>query len=167
MEKVAKITKLYGSNGEAVLSLLSTFPEHISLDAPIFIKVDSLVVPLYFEKFERRGRTGAIVKFADIDTERRILEFVGSDLLLAEVDEEVGDEFFMEDLIGFRVEVLSCDEPIRGVLSDYIHSDANPLFELMIVEREVLVPAVEDFIHSIDFDNQIIRFSLPEGLLEL
>ncbi len=166
MEKVAKITKLYGSDGEAVLSLLSTFPEQISLDSPIFVKVDALHVPLYFEKFERRGRTGAIVKFADIDTERRALEFVGSDLLLAEVDEEPDDEFFMEDLIGFRVEIIA-QEPQRGVLSDYIHSEANPLFELLINEREVLVPAVEDFIHSIDFDNQIIRFALPEGLLEL
>ncbi len=167
MEKVAKISKLYGSEGEAVLNLLSTFPESISLDEPIFIKVNSLNVPLYFEKFERRGRTGAIVKFADIDTERRITEFVGSDLLLAQENEDVSDEFFMEDLIGFRVEIITDKEPLRALLSDYIDNDINPLFEIQINEREALIPAVEEFIHSIDFDNQIIRFSLPEGLLEL
>ncbi|MFR9524479.1 MAG: ribosome maturation factor RimM [Rikenellaceae bacterium] len=167
MEKVAKISKLYGSDGQAVISLFSTFPDDFSLDDPIFIKVDSLSVPLYFEKFERRGRTGAIVKFADIDSERRIMEFVGADLLLTEsADQEVDDEFFMEDLVGFSVEVAG-EEPLKGVLSDYIHSEANPLFEIVVEGREVLVPAVEEFIHSIDFDGQIIRFVLPEGLLTL
>ena len=167
MEKVAKISKLYGSEGEAVLNLLSTFPESIALDEPIFIKVNSLNVPLYFEKFERRGRTGAIVKFADIDTERRITEFVGADLLLAQEDEDVSDEFFMEDLIGFQVEIITDNEPLRALMLDYIDNDINPLFEIQIDEREVLIPAVEEFIHSIDFDNHIIRFSLPEGLIEL
>ncbi len=167
MEKVAKISKLYGADGKAVINLLSTFPDDFSLSDPIFIKVDSLSVPLYFEEFERRGRSSAVVKFADIDTERRIMEFMGSDLLLTESEQEdIDDEFFMEDLVGFKVEIVA-DEPLTGLLSDYIHSDANPLFEVEIGDRAVLVPAVEEFIHSIDFDGQIIRFILPEGLLSL
>ncbi len=168
MEKVARISKLYGASGEAVITLLPSFPEDFSLSEPIFIKVDSLSVPLYFDSFERRGRSSAVVKFADLDSERRIMEFMGSFLLLPEVgDEEIDDEFFMEDLEGFAVELLGGEEPISGVLSSYIHSEANPLFELEIGGREVLVPAVEEFIHSIDFDSRIIRFTLPEGLLDL
>lgn len=169
MEKVAKISKLYGSDGKAVINLLSTFPDDFSLSDPIFIKVDSLMVPLYFEEFERRGRTGAVVKFADIDSERRISEFIACDLMLDEREsdpDEVNDEFFMEDLIGFSVEIIS-DEIVKGELADYIHSDANPLFAIVLGGREVLVPAAEEFIHSIDFDAQIIRFILPEGLLDL
>ncbi|MFI3285354.1 MAG: ribosome maturation factor RimM [Rikenellaceae bacterium] len=167
MEKVAKISKLYGSDGEAVINLYSTFPDEFSLDEPIFIKVDSLSVPLYFESFERRGRSNAVVKFADIDTERRIVEFLGFDLLLPESEEEeIDDEFFMEDLVGFRVEVMG-EEPLTGELTDYIHSEVNPLFEVRLAGRAVLVPAVEEFIYSIDFDAHTIRFTLPEGLINL
>ncbi len=168
MDKVAKISKLYGADGEAVINLYSTFPDNFSLEDPIFIKVDSLSVPLYFESFERRGRSSAVVRFADIDTERRIMEFMGSDLLLPEGEEEdLNDEFFMEDLVGFGVEVIEGEQPILGELSGYIHSEVNPLFELQLDGRAVLVPAVEEFIHSIDFDGRIIRFILPEGLLNL
>ncbi|MFI3316178.1 MAG: ribosome maturation factor RimM [Rikenellaceae bacterium] len=167
MEKVAKISKLYGSDGSAVINLFSGFPDDFSLADPIFIKVDSLNVPLYFESFERRGRSSAVVKFADLDSERRIMEFMGCDLLLAEYEsEDVDDEFFMEDLVGFKVEVIA-DKPLVGVMSDYIHSESNPLFEIEIDGRKVLVPAAEEFIHSIDFDGQIIRFILPDGLLDL
>ncbi len=167
MEKVAKISKLYGVDGKAVINLYSTFPEDFSLSDPIFIKVDSLSVPLYFEEFERRGRSSAVVKFADLDSERRIMEFMGSDLLLAEVaGDDIDEEFFMEDLVGFSAEIVG-DEPLVGRLSDYIHSDANPLFEVALSEREILIPAVEEFIHSIDFEAEIIRFILPEGLLDL
>ncbi len=169
MEKVAKISKLYGSDGQAVINLTPAFPEDFSLSDPVFIKVDSLSVPLYFDSFERRGRTGAVVKFADLDSERRIAEFIGSDLLLPEGEaEDIDDEFFMEDLIGFAVEIIEQDEePLRGGLSDYIHSEANPLFEVTIEERSILIPAAEEFIHSIDFDGRTIRFILPEGLLDL
>ncbi len=167
MEKVAKINKLYGADGSAVITLFPSFPDEFSLSDPIFVKVDALSVPLYFELFERRGRSSAVVRFADIDSERRIMEFVGSDLLLPEGDEEeIDDEFFMEDLVGFKVEIVA-EEPLEGTLSDYIHSEANPLFEVTFAEREILVPAVEEFIHSIDFEARIIRFILPEGLLEL
>ncbi len=167
MEKVAKISKLYGADGQAVINLLPSFPKEFSLTEPIFIRVDSLSVPLYFEAFERRGRSSAVVKFADLDSERRIMEFMGADLLLPEMDEEeINDEFFMEDLVGFKVEVVA-EQPLFGQLTAYIHSEANPLFEVLIAERETLIPAVEEFIHSIDFEAGIIRFILPEGLLDL
>ncbi len=169
METVAKISKRYGSDGQAVINLTPAFPEDFSLSDPVFIKVDALSVPLYFEEFERRGRTGAVVKFADLDSQRRIAEFIGTDLLLPECeDEQIDDEFFMEDLIGFAVEILAAEgDPIVGELSDYIHSEANPLFEVALEAKKILIPAAEEFIHSIDFDGRIIRFILPEGLLDL
>ncbi len=167
MEKVAKISKLYGADGEAVLTLYPTFPEQFDLSTPLFIRVDTLSVPLYLDSFERRGRSGAVVRIADIDNERRLNEFMGFDLLLPEGEQEdLDDEFFMEDLVGFAVEVVG-DEPLCGELTDYIHSEANPLFEITLSGREVLVPAAEEFIFSIDFEGRKISFILPEGLLDL
>ncbi len=163
MEKVAKISKLYGADGEVVINLMSSFPEKFSLDQPLFMNVDSLMVPLYCERFERRGRASAVVRFADLDSERRVMEFMGSDLHLPEEDEVPDDEFYMEDLVGFKVEV----DGREGRLTSYIPSEANPLFEVVIDGREALIPAAEEFLLSIDFDRQIIRFVVPEGLLDL
>jgi 16S rRNA processing protein RimM len=95
---------------------------------------------------------------------------IGKELSIEiEADEADDDEFYMEDLIGFAAEVV--DEQgarvAEGRVSDYYDSEANPLFELELNGREVLVPAVEDFIVHIDFEGERMIFLLPEGLMEL
>ncbi len=167
MIAVARINKLFGVDGEVIINLYDTFPDSFSIDTPLFAKVDTLNVPLYCEKFERRGRTNAHVAFADIDTERRVGEFVGMELFCTESCEESeyadSDEFFMEDLIGFKVTA----DGVEGELTDFYDNKNNPLFAMMLDGREVLVPAAEEFIVSIDFEARHIVFSLPEGLLDL
>ncbi|MFR9552810.1 MAG: ribosome maturation factor RimM [Rikenellaceae bacterium] len=167
MIAVARINKLFGVDGEVVINLYNTFPESFTLDTPLFAKVDSLNVPLYCDKFERRGRSNAQVAFADIDSERRVLEFVGTELYCTESDDESeyadSDEFFMEDLIGFNATANG----INGSIVDFYDTKDNPLFAIEFNGREVLVPAAEEFIVAIDFEGEHIEFSLPEGLLDL
>ena len=91
-----------------------------------------------------------------------------------EGDEDEDDEFYLEDLIGFAV---TCTEAgadgakgaaaFTGSVTDYYDSDANPLFELEIGGRTVLVPAAEEFIAHIDFGGRTMKLVLPEGLLDL
>ncbi len=104
---------------------------------------------------------------------------MGLEFGIADEEEGDDDEFFLEDLIGFAAEVEELvaepaskeERPARrcvaGRLTDYYDSEANPLFELEIGGRSVLVPAVEEFIAGIDFEGRKVRFILPEGLLEL
>ncbi len=174
MESVARINRLFGTGGEVMITLYPTFPEDMDLSDPLFAKVDGLNVPLYLDKFERRGKAGAIVSFADIDTERRISEFLNTELYLPESEEDdegyysTEDEFTFEDLIGFAVEATIGDGIVyAGELSAF-YDTKNPLFEVLFEGgREVLIPAAEEFIAGIDFEARTIVFLLPEGLLEL
>ena len=54
-----------------------------------------------------------------------------------------------------------------GRVADYYDSEANPLFELEIGGRRVLVPAAEEFIAHIDFEGRTMKMVLPEGLIDL
>ncbi len=165
MIPVARINKKFGAEGEVMLSLYADFPEDFDpAENALLTEVDGLTVPLYCDRFERRGRTRALVQFADLATERRVEELLGKELFVEEADQErEDDEFYLEDLIGFEA---TCGE-FRGRISDFYDSEANPLFELTFDERTVLVPAVEEFIAHIDFEGRHIKFILPEGLLEL
>jgi len=164
MYPVARISKRFGSEGEVLVNLYPDFPDDFDPAAdPLFTLVDRLTVPLYCDRFERRGRSSALVRFADLDTERRVEEFLGCELCIEEADEEESDEFYMEDLIGFAVEANGC----RGEVTDYYDSEANPLFELELEGRRVLVPAVEEFFAHIDFEGRELKLVLPDGLLEL
>ena len=141
---VAKVTKLFGAErgGGVVVALYAEFPEDFAPESePLFVRIDSLDVPLWCERFERRGAAG----FVEADEER-------SD-----------DEFYMEDLIGFAADV----DGRQGEVTDYYDSEANPLLGVTIDGREYLVPAVEEFIAGIDFEGRRLRMTLPEGLLSL
>ena len=163
MVAVGRIGRLFGTDGGVMITLYNTFPDDFRMEGPLFVDIDKLAVPLFCSSFERRGQSGAVVHFDDIDTERRAEELlVGREIFIADTEED-DDEFYMEDLIGF--EVIVGNE--RGELTDYYDSEANPLFEIELGGKSHLIPAAEEFIAHIDFEGRIIKFVLPEGLLEL
>lgn len=166
MIAVARVSKLFGQadTGGLAISLYTTFPEDFNpQEDPLFVEIGSLAVPLYMDSFERRGVSGANVRFADFDNTRRAEELIGKELFVEECVEEDDDEFYMEDLIGFRVEAGE----LRGEITDFYDSEMNPLFGVDFAQGERLIPAAEEFIAQIDFDKGIIRMVLPEGLMEL
>ena len=166
MIAVARVSKLFGQadTGGLAISLYTTFPEDFDpQEDPLFVEIGSLAVPLYMDSFERRGVSGANVRFADFDNTRRAEELIGKELFVEECVEEDDDEFYMEDLIGFRVEAGE----FRGEITDFYDSEMNPLFGVDFGQGERLIPAAEEFIAQIDFDKGIIRMVLPEGLMEL
>ena len=65
---VAKVTKLFGAErgGGVVVALYAEFPEDFAPESePLFVRIDSLDVPLWCERFERRGAAGALAEFAE------------------------------------------------------------------------------------------------------
>lgn len=153
-----------------MLSLYDRFPEDFDPSVmPFMVEIDGLEVPLWCERFERRGVSGATAVFADFDSERRAGELVGREFRVEHPRAEAGDEFYLEDLVGFAAEVSVAGATVSrdGRIVDFYDHDANPLFELGIDGRRVLVPAVEEFITRVDFDERKISLELPEGLLEL
>lgn len=210
-----RINKLFGTDGGVMLSLYADFPADFDTDTPLLVTIDALEVPLWCERFERRGAAGAVAAFADFDTERRAQELLGLEFRIR-YDEEDDDEFYMEDLIGFAVTGFEMRHggtensgnggndgnddgnnadnadndnsnsnsgdnnddanggdgtppagQFAGRVADYYDSEANPLFELEIGGRRVLVPAAEEFIAHIDFEGRTMKMILPEGLIDL
>ena len=164
MIAVGRIGRLFGTDGGVMITLYSNFPDNPQPTEPLFVIIDKLAVPIFYSSFERRGQAGAVVHFDDIDTERRAEKFlVGRELFIEDSGNEEEDEFYMEDLIGFAAMVGKR----RGEITDYYDSEANPLFEITLDNKEHLIPAQEEFIANIDFEKRKIKFVLPDGLLEL
>ena len=162
MLAVGRITKLFGAEGEVNVNLYADFPDTFSEEQPLFTTVDSLVVPLFCDKFTRRGRGSATIRFADIDTTKRAEIIMGNEIFI-EQPEGDDDEFTFEDLIGFTVKISRR----KGTITDFYDNDINPLFEITLSDGAHLVPAAEEFIAAIDFDARTMKLVLPEGLLDI
>ena len=50
-----RINRLFGTDGGVMLSLYADFPEEFDTGTPLLVTIDALEVPLYCERFERRG----------------------------------------------------------------------------------------------------------------
>ncbi|MDR2886295.1 MAG: 16S rRNA processing protein RimM [Rikenellaceae bacterium] len=178
---VGRISKPFGAAGGLVVNLYDGFPAVAGPDSPVpaagksaagrvpvWVVVDSLEVPLYLDSFERRGRTSAVVEFADIDTPRRAQELVGKELLLpaqaAREEEKDDDQLYMEDLVGYTAHLGG---ELKAVIEDFYESEFNPLFQFTIGGAEVLIPAAEDFITKVNERRREVWFSLPEGLIDV
>lgn len=173
---VAKVGKSFGTHGELTINLYDTFPADFTIEEPLFVYVDKLAVPLFFDHFERRGKSGGVVVFADFDTTHRAAELIGKELFIGLEEELLGieaeaeeydddDELYLEDFVGFCATFEGSE--LSGEIIDFEDSDWNPLFIIEIAGREVMVPAVDDFIVEYSPSGQTVHFNLPEGLLDL
>jgi 16S rRNA processing protein RimM len=168
MITAGRVGGLFGNRGELTLILFESFPRDPNREEPVFVEIDGHAVPLFFDKFARRGVRGATVVFADIDTEARALELVGREFSMHLGDGRASgsddDELYFEDLVGWEAEV---GEGLTGRITAFLDSEHNPLLEISIDGENILIPAQEEFFARVDEDHRRVTFDLPDGLLEL
>lgn len=170
---IAKISKIYGTNGEVIVRLYDNFPDEPDLKEPFFAKLGGIIVPLFVQKFTRQGNTKAVVVFDDFDTEYRTKELIGVELLTLNNDEgeddeemeEEEEEIQLKDLVGYALRDKKSGK--SGIITGYIDSPHNPLFEVDMQGLEILLPATDDMIESVDIDAEYVDMNIPDGLLDL
>lgn len=173
---VAKVGKSFGTHGELTINLYDTFPTDFITEEPLFVYMDNLAVPLFCDHFERRGKSGGVVIFADFDNTLRAAELIGKELFMGLEEELLGieteeeefdedDELYLEDFVGFRATFEGSER--EGEIVDFEDSDWNPLFIIEIEGKEVMIPAADDLIVEYSPSGKTIHFNLPDGLLDL
>ena len=166
--KIGKIGKPHGVKGEVSLMFSDDVFDRVDADY-LVLMVDGILVPFFFEEYRFKNGETALVKFCDIDTKEQAQELTGCEVffpkILSDRDE---DELTWDELKGFEIINDDAESSHIGTLAYVDDATENVLF---CVERpdgnEVLIPASDDFITSIDAENRKIHVSLPEGLLDL
>jgi 16S rRNA processing protein RimM len=78
----------------------------------------------------------------------------------------VGDRFYIHDVIGLRV--VRADGAALGVVTDVISGGANDLYVVQDdrTRAETLLPAVKEFVRSIDLASGVIVVTPIPGLFD-
>lgn len=161
MQRIAQVLKSNGRDGELLLSFYDLLPEDIDLEEPVFIEIDGLPVPFYFESFTPRGNNRALVRLTGVHSLADADELAGA-AVYADDDLYEDEE---EDLTGWTV----LDETGRTIGTVAAHEDipGNPCIVLRTERGEALVPLHEELVIEIDEENETLRMVIPEGLLDL
>ncbi len=161
--KIGTLTRTHGIGGELSMNFTDDVWDRADADY-VFLEVDGILVPFFFEGWRFRSDSVALLKFQDIDTAEAAEEFVGADVyfphsLTPEPDED--DEYSWRHFTGWQV--IDADKGTLGEISHVEDSTANVIFCV----GDFLIPATEDFIDRIDAVQRTVYMRLPEGLLDL
>ena len=164
--KIGQFAKPHGIKGEIALVTNSDVFDD-SDDPYIICEMDGILVPFFIEEYRFKSDTTALIKLEDVDNETEARAFSLLDVYFpksyydTEAEEEAPSDYF----IGFTVVDSELGELGKIVAVD--DSTENVLFEIDHAGRELLVPAVDEFVSEIDEENRRLYMSIPEGLLTL
>lgn len=116
----------------------------------------------------RYQKNMAIVKFRGIDDRSAAEALKEQEVFITEDDlkELPEDTFYVRDLIGCAVLEYESGQEI-GTVSDVIQNTAQDIYQVALKKGgHGLIPAVEQFIRSVDVDKKEIRVSLIPGLID-
>lgn len=160
LQKIAKVLKSNGTDGELLISFFALDPEDLEISEPVFILFDGLPVPFFVQSLRRRGQNKALVHLNGIFDLKDCEEVCGKDIYLPADAEAAYGEGDFSFLVGW--ELRDAGKSL-GRIADFVDIPGNPCLEL---EDGRLVPLHEDFITAVDEDSAVVEMELPSGLLD-
>jgi 16S rRNA processing protein RimM len=163
---VGQTAKPHGVKGEISFNFSKDNFDEEKLPYYIF-EIDGIYVPFFVEDYRFKTDTTALVKLEGIDTDEQARSlsnhtiYIHQQFALKEAQEELGIAGF----IGFTVEDKKLG--LLGKITDVDDSTDNVLFVIEHQGEELLIPATDDFITTVDEEKRIIYMTLPEGLVNL
>ncbi|MBC8883900.1 16S rRNA processing protein RimM [Flavobacterium piscinae] len=164
---LGKIAKKFSFKGEVLVFLDTDEPELYENMESVFVELNKNLVPFFIENSSSHKNDFLRVKFEDVDTEEDADAIMGCELYLplSFLPKLEGNQFYYHEVIGFEVE----DQRLGmvGKIVSINDSTAQPLFEVLNGNVEMLIPMIDQFLVKIDRENKKVIMNLPEGLVEM
>lgn len=166
---IGKFNKTHGISGE-ISATVSVDLEVIEGCSCIVSDVDGIFAPFFITAVRKKSSETVLLTIDGIDSDIEAQALVGGDIYVLRGDYEAAvghdDEVPVDFFINFNAVI---NDEINGTITGIDDATANVLF-IVITEsqsKEILIPAVSDFIDDIDNESRTIYFTLPQELLEL
>lgn len=160
--KIGVIGKTHGVKGELNFTFTDDVFDRVDADY-LILRIDGILVPFFIDEYRFRSDDRALLILHDIDTNEKAQNLVGTEVFFpfSLSDKQKDEVISFNDLIGFTIDGIGI---VTGI-DDYTE---NILFEVKRNDgKQILIPAVEEFVENVDYEKKIIKVQLPEGLVEL
>ena len=164
---LGKIAKKFSFKGEVLLYLDTDEPELYENMESVFVEFNKNLVPFFIQNSSLHKNDFLRVQFEDVDSEEEADSIINCDvyLPLSMLPKLSGNKFYFHEVIGFEIEDKRLG--VFGKIVSINDTTAQPLFEVLNGEVEMLIPMIDHFLVEIDRKNKKVIMDLPEGLVEM
>ena len=157
---VGRVLGVWGKGGEVKIELLTDLLDQFDPEREVLLNG-------YFQTIERSHphKDTVVVKFKAINDIRAAdrLQACRVEIPIGEIPPLPEGEFYHFQLIGLAVVSVE-GEPV-GTITSILPTGSNDVYRLDSPRGEVLIPAIEDVIKSIDLENGQVTIEVIDGLL--
>lgn len=164
---LGKIAKKFSFKGEVLIYLDTDEPELYENMESVFVEFNKNLVPFFIESAALHKNDFLRVQFEDVDSEEEADKLIGCEIYLPlnMLPKLEGNQFYFHEVIGFEIEDKRVG--VFGKIVSINDTTAQPLFEVVNGEVEILIPMIDQFLVEIDRKNKKVVMDLPEGLIEM
>lgn len=164
--KAGFIMRPHGLKGEVTISLDIDSPAEWDMIETVMIEIKGRLVPYFITSASIKGNK-AFLKLEDIDTPETAGQLKGCTLFLPKETRpklQRGD-FYNDEVLGFEVE----DEinGYLGVVETIEQAGANRFLIVSFNSKEIMIPAHQPLLKSVNKSKKKITVNLPDGFLDI
>lgn len=165
---VAEVVKPHGLRGEVCIESHADSPFLFDEVPCLYLAKKGQKPRRFVVRSSRKHKGRMLLTFKGVEGRDQAENLRGMEVLVRESDlpDTGDDEVYMYELEGMSVELE--DGTVVGTISNFILAPGQETWVISSAEgKEILFPAVEEFVLSVDLDNERIVVDPPEGLLDI
>lgn len=161
---VGKITGLHGLQGNLKVYSYSDSLDPFEVGCSIWLRNTGGAEKSYTIRTAKPYKKGLLLTLVGVADVNAAEKLVGSELLvsrdlLPELDD---DEYYWFEIIGLQV--FSEEGDFLGTVKSIFPTGSNDVYVVKKKGQELLIPALESVVLSVDLDRRSMTVDLPEGL---
>ncbi|NIW80827.1 MAG: 16S rRNA processing protein RimM [Calditrichae bacterium] len=162
---IGKITRTHGTAGYMEAIPYSDLPERFQKLKTLYIENEFGMQGFIVEDVQISPRK-SLLKFKGLDEREAVRFLAGKEIWVPEVQkiDLPDDTYFIHDLIGLKV--FDIHGHYIGRLEEVFSNAGNDIYRVKVEDKEVLLPAVSQFIKKINLKEKKMIVELIEGMLE-
>lgn len=159
--EVGKVTNVHGLMGEVRVQPWADSPEFLCQFKTLY--VDEAHFPMNVQR-ARVHKNMVIIKFEGPTDVPSALSLRNAILYIDRADAKLPEgAFFLADIYGLEVRDAATGE-VLGAVADVLTPPANNVYVVKGGARELMIPAVPEFIAETNIEGGYIRVNMMEGL---
>ena len=159
---IGRILSPWGTNGQLKVEVITDFPQRFAQSSKVYINQQ----PITIDSVEwHKGK--AIIKFNTIDSIQDAEKLRGQlvEIHHSQLHPLPEGQYYHFQLIG--LEMRTTQGELLGEITEILTTPSNDTYVVNGARGEILIPATEDVVKSIDLDKGCLVIEPIKGLLSL